>query len=233
MRALKRLFPSPAMLVACAALFTSLAGGAYAAIVLPANSVGAKQLRRGAVTGKKLAKGAVSSKNVKKGSLLSSDFRTGQLPRGSTGPAGPQGAMGATGPQGPKGDQGPAGPSDVIYANQSTSASGSSFVNVVTLNLPAGKWLVTGVVVASDGSTSGGAEADCLIGSLGPVSGQGQAYLQPNTNAGQTLSLQSIFDESSATTVNLVCTDLYYNGPVINYMNGTLTAISATSLTAG
>jgi hypothetical protein len=85
--------PSPAMVVACAALFVSLSGVGYAAIVLPANSVGTKHLKRNAVT----------SAKVKNRSLLSSDFKRGQLPRG---PQGPQGIQGVQGIQGAKGDPG-------------------------------------------------------------------------------------------------------------------------------
>ena len=42
-------FPSPAMVVACIALLIALAGTSYAAIRLPANSVGTKQLKKRAV----------------------------------------------------------------------------------------------------------------------------------------------------------------------------------------
>ena len=51
MKHLTWLRPSPAMVVACLALGIALAGTSYAAIKLPANSVGAKQLKRNAVTG--------------------------------------------------------------------------------------------------------------------------------------------------------------------------------------
>jgi hypothetical protein len=85
--------PSPAMVVACAALFVSLSGVGYAAIVLPANSVGPRQLKRNAVT----------SAKVKQYSLLRSDFKRGQVPQGRQGP---QGVPGAQGIQGPKGDPG-------------------------------------------------------------------------------------------------------------------------------
>jgi hypothetical protein len=88
--------PSPAMAVACLALLVALGGTGYAAIKLPANSVGTAQLQANAVT----------SAKVKNGSLLSADFRSGQIPRG---PAGPPGAQGS---QGVKGDTGPAGPVD-------------------------------------------------------------------------------------------------------------------------
>jgi hypothetical protein len=85
--------PSPSMVVACAALFVSLSGVGYAAIVLPANSVGTKHLKRN----------AVNSAKVKKHSLLRSDFKRGQIPRG---PQGIPGIQGIQGVQGPKGDPG-------------------------------------------------------------------------------------------------------------------------------
>jgi hypothetical protein len=73
--------PSPAMVVACIALAIALGGTSYAAIVLPRNSVGNKQLRANAVT----------SGKVRNGSLQSRDFRAGQLPRGPRGAQGPPG----------------------------------------------------------------------------------------------------------------------------------------------
>src|SRR4051794_28056750 len=80
--------------VAYLALFVALGGTSYAAIKLPANSVGSKQIRRNAVT----------SAKVKNGTLRATDFARGvQL-------AGPAGAPGAAGAAGPKGDSGPPGP---------------------------------------------------------------------------------------------------------------------------
>jgi hypothetical protein len=46
--------------IALAALFVALGGTSYAALSLPAGSVGTRQLRNGAVTSRKLAKGAVT-----------------------------------------------------------------------------------------------------------------------------------------------------------------------------
>jgi len=93
MKRFLRVRPSPAMVVACAALCVSLSGVGYAAIVLPANSVGTKHLKRNAVT----------SAKVKQYTLLRSDFKRGQVPPG---PRGLQGIQGAQGIQGPKGDPG-------------------------------------------------------------------------------------------------------------------------------
>jgi hypothetical protein len=99
-RHLKLKRPSPALIVSVLALSVALGGTGYAAVVLPANSVGAKQIKRNAVTAAK----------VKNSSLLASDFRPGQLPAGPTGPAGPAGATGPRGLEGPRGETGPAGP---------------------------------------------------------------------------------------------------------------------------
>jgi hypothetical protein len=96
------------MVVALIALFVALGGSAYAAINLPANSVGTKQLRTNAVAGAKISNNAVTSAKVKDGSLRATDFEAGQLPAGPRGPRGPAGLLG------PKGDTGPAGTSASI-----------------------------------------------------------------------------------------------------------------------
>lgn len=88
--------PTPAMVVACTALFVALTGTSLAVTtqLLPRNSVGTAQLRTNAVT----------SAKVRNFSLLRADFRRGQLP------AGPRGLQGPQGPAGPPGPAGPAGP---------------------------------------------------------------------------------------------------------------------------
>ena len=109
-----------ANVIASLALFLALAGGSYAAMRIPRNSVGTKQLKSNAVT----------SPKVNNGSLLVSDFNASQRsrlrgpagpqgptgarglegPRGATGPEGLTGPRGATGPEGPRGPIGPEGP---------------------------------------------------------------------------------------------------------------------------
>jgi hypothetical protein len=85
---IRRLRPSPAMVVACIALLFAMTGAGYAAGMLGPNTVGTKQLKKNAV---------ISSK-VKNRSLLAVDFKAGQIPAGPQGPAGP---AGPAGPQGP------------------------------------------------------------------------------------------------------------------------------------
>ena len=96
--------PSPAMVVACAALLVALSGtGMAAATQLARNSVGTPQLKDGAVSNPKLKNNAVNSAKVAPRSLLRSDFAPGQLPAGPVGPQGPAGPQGAAGPAGPAG----------------------------------------------------------------------------------------------------------------------------------
>ena len=49
--------PSPALVVACIALAVALGGAGYAATVIPANSVGAVQMKPNAVNSSKVANG--------------------------------------------------------------------------------------------------------------------------------------------------------------------------------
>src|SRR4051794_7093329 len=93
--------PTPATVIALIALFVALGGTGYAALKLPKNSVGTKQLKANAVTGAK----------VKNGTLSSDDFGgtlpTGaQGPKGDTGAAGTNGTNGTNGAKGDKGDKG-------------------------------------------------------------------------------------------------------------------------------
>lgn len=84
------------------ALVIVLGGTSYAAVTLPRNSVGNKQLRNNSVT----------SAKVRNHTLLRKDFKKGELggERGPAGPAGPVGPQGPAGPHGPAGSEGPAGP---------------------------------------------------------------------------------------------------------------------------
>ena len=105
------------------ALFIALGGVSYAAITLPINSVGSKQIKRGAVKNSDLGKSAVTTGKVKNGSLLSIDFKPGQLVAG---------APGATGAPGPKGDRGTNG------TNGSPGVSGYQLVESAEIANPAG-----------------------------------------------------------------------------------------------
>jgi hypothetical protein len=75
----------PVTVLAGGALLVALSGTSYAAVSLPADSVGTAQLKNNTTT----------SAKVKNGTLLKADFKIGEIPAGQTGPTGP------TGPAGP------------------------------------------------------------------------------------------------------------------------------------
>jgi hypothetical protein len=107
---IRRHFTS-AHVIAMLALMVALGGTGYAALSLPKNSVGTKQLKKNAV---------ISSK-VKNRSLKAVDFKKGQIPKGAQGPRGIQGFPGQQGIAGPTGASGPTGPTGAAGLNGSTA----------------------------------------------------------------------------------------------------------------
>ena len=78
------------------ALVLALGGVGWAA-TLPRNSVGTRQLERGAVKAGDIGRGAVKSRAVRNRALRRIDFARGQLPEGPPGERGPQGLTGPAG----------------------------------------------------------------------------------------------------------------------------------------
>jgi hypothetical protein len=139
--------PSPAMVVALIALVISLGGTSYAALQLPAGSVGAKELKKNSVT----------SPKVKDGSLLVKDFSSSQR-RLLQGPRGPQAGTGPQGPTGPTGDTGPIGPAGPANTVMRRDTTGTDDTNAVvqcggTDTVGTGKALGGGVSAEPDSPT--------------------------------------------------------------------------------
>src|SRR3954451_2975860 len=152
MQWLRRHRPSPALVVACLALAVALGGTSYAAVALPAGSVGTKQLQNGAVIEPK----------VRDHSLLARDFARGQLPQGPQGIPGPPGSAGPSGTQGPKGDSAtksfavisPAGPNPTIGAQSGVVGVGHGDMDgefEVTFTQDVSKCVAAASIADSDG----------------------------------------------------------------------------------
>jgi hypothetical protein len=86
-----------ANVTATLALFLALGGVSWAAVTLPARSVGARELKNNAVKSSKIANGAVQRAD------LATDVLPERGPAGAPGPTGPRGATGAPGATGPRG----------------------------------------------------------------------------------------------------------------------------------
>jgi len=137
--------PSPALVVSLVALAISLGGTGYAALKLPAGSVGPVQLRKDAVT----------SLKVKNGSLIPADFKAGQLPAGPAGSVGPQGPKGDKGDKGERGEAGPPATSGLEIRQGETGLDSSAVKNIHASCSP-GKKLVGGGAWISGALGNGG-----------------------------------------------------------------------------
>jgi hypothetical protein len=87
--------------VAYLALMVALGGTSYAAVSLPRNSVGTKQLKSNAVTSSKVKNRSLTTGDLSRGTVAALKGKAG-----GQGPTGPQGATGATGPRGSDGAPG-------------------------------------------------------------------------------------------------------------------------------
>ncbi len=201
--------PSPGTVLASVALVVALGGTAYAAGVLPADSVGTAQLKANAVT----------SSKVKNGSLLGVDFKAGQLrrgpagARGAAGSAGPQGLAGVTGPQGSQGPQGAPGVQGVQGAKGDTGPAGFASLSYVSADFgpfPAG--------------TQYGGEANCA-GGLHAVGGG--VVSESATAGGQTVNSTYPSDGSGSGDPGTTAWSAYVDNASSNSLGFTVYAICA------
>ena len=212
MKWLSRLRPSPSMVIAMIALAVALGGTGYAAIVLPANSVGTKQLKKSAVT----------SVKVKDGSLLNADFKAGQIPAGPVGPAGPAG---------PGGPAGPAGPSDAFsgFKNGPTAVPGT-LSTVATLNVPAvGKYVIVGKAWIFDNVNTGVLVQCQLV--AGGDSDETRASLEGNSAGyvtGTSMAFNVAHEFAAAGVIELKCNAF---GVSVSINSIKITAIKVGNLT--
>jgi len=178
------------------ALAIALGGTSYAAIKLPANSVGTKQIKAAAVT----------SGKVKNGSLRAVDFKLGAIPRGERGLPGLNGAAGApgiVGVEGPEGATGAIGPSatyertmPAYYVPIGTSDTSLAVVH----DLPAGSYSVD--ALAGLFGNSGGNYVACDI----LANGASIEYVQAVPHVAEyQVVLQGSVESASSLTLKLVC----------------------------
>ena len=123
--------------VAYLALFVALGGTSYAALKLPKNSVGGKQIKKNAVTGRK----------VKNGSLKAGDFAAGTLLKGDKGAPGDPGPFPGVLPRG-KTVRGTFAVTDTMPASDGDIMTGISF-GFTLASAPAAHYIVLGHSVPS------------------------------------------------------------------------------------
>jgi hypothetical protein len=79
MKKLATIRPTPAMVVACLALFVAMGGVGYAAVKLKPNSVKTKSIKNGAVTEAKIADGAGTGPKIADGAVTSTKIADGAV----------------------------------------------------------------------------------------------------------------------------------------------------------
>ena len=207
-----------ANVAATLALFLALGGAAYAATQLPKNSVGTKQLKKGAVTAAKI--------NVKTRNAL----------RGAAGPAGPQGKTGKTGKTGAKGATGPQGKTGNTGADGTgpafeTFTSGKTFAAtptaIVATNLGAGAYVVNANVALE--TTKPGGVVTCTLNVGGVIS---EAVGSVVNLAPVTLPLSLTRTLGAAGTATVTCSSTGEE-ITVKYANVIATQVKSASRAAG
>ncbi|MBN9621561.1 MAG: collagen-like protein [Actinobacteria bacterium] len=160
-------------------------GTAYAAAHLGKESVGARQLKKGAVTPAKLSQASVATLS---------------------------GPKGATGPQGPKGEAGSQGPAGIVRAfrvsNSISPASklGTSLfgTSVLSLAVPPGRYFVTTDLELRSGAAD---TVNCQLinGHGGPESEGPQRTQTVPANGFENLTMSDLFVVRSGQELNVEC----------------------------
>jgi hypothetical protein len=147
------------------------------------------------------------------------------------GPTGAPGAPGAPGAAGAPGEPGPIGPSNGFLVDQRSSfgsqnLQGSSFVDIVTISLPAGSYVANGTAAIVGGAAF--ATAQCLIHSAGgDLSDSYQATVGGSGNSFGVVTITAAFSLAATTNVSLGCRSL----GAVSSQPSALTAIQVGTLT--
>lgn len=202
------------------ALVVALGGVSYAAVAIPKNSVGSKQI----------INSSVKSADIKNGSLKGVDFKAGEVPSGAQGPAGPAGPAGAVGAVG---SQGPVGPSNAYQVDSGSTilAWTGAEQTVSTLNLPsAGNYVFYGKVLGNN-NTSAVATLNCKLRLNGVVLDSGFDAVDVDSAANPLdrayIPLAAAGTAAAPTTATITCSSDQASG---NWLNRVLVAVKVGSI---
>lgn len=192
-----------ANVIATLALFIALGGTSYAVATLPRNSVGERQLKKGAVTSAKLRDGAVTRADLARDALITA----------SRGPRGAEGPVGAPGARGTQGVQGPIGPSEVLNVRRdgvvAIPAQAGGFVTLAAVTINPGAWILEGQTKVDYNPPSPGSEfVDCdLKTAAGTGLSRGTSRVGTDSPAvySATIPVRAAIDVDVATQVVLQC----------------------------
>jgi hypothetical protein len=210
--------PSPALCVALLGLFVALGGTTWAAVALPARSVGTVQLKHAAVTGDK----------VKDHSLTGDDIRLatlGTVPAAGHATSADYATRAASADLATRATS--ADSAGAAYSTHFENGVGVPLVPAVmaTLHVPAGSYVLTAKGQVDTVNTTSIVECDLVAGADKDVSFvQGSA-----SHASQILVNSLVHAAPSAETVSLTCTGFMSSGSLSEVR---LTAVRVGSVTS-
>jgi hypothetical protein len=203
------------------ALFVALGGAAYAVDEAAKNSVTSKSIQNHTIKSQDVADDALTGNDILESSL--------QIEAGQDGAPGPRGPRGPQGLPGEKGDQGipgvPGTPADntVITKNVSCCPDIDPDDTIISLSLPAGKWMVM-ASVNIQGLTIGDDSGRCSLVSPSDTVGFASDWADDSDS----LTLQLPVDEPGPATVSVKCNE---DAGSSRILDSQLTAIKADPLT--
>jgi hypothetical protein len=193
----KSRLPSPSLIVALMALVMACAGTATAASL---------------ISGKQIKKNTVTSKQIKNRSLRTKDLHASAVRalKGRKGDPGAPGLVGAV------------GPSDV-YSARAASPTPANNTAVLSLDVPAGSYLVTAkAMLLYDDAGPGLSEFECRL-VAGTASDRSRSTMDPFTR--DTVPFQLAFQSAGGARISLVC-----NGGNIKVEDRSISAVRVGAL---
>lgn len=150
------------------------------------------------------ASGLINGKQIKKGTVTAKQLKNKTITKGKLKPALVKSLKGQTGPQGPKGEKGEAGQNGVVAPTvaefDSVNLPANTELAIGTMNLPAGKYMVTATARVFSAGTS---VVGCSLNAGGQFS-ESSTWNSPVNGSRTTLPIQMVTSDG-ATQVTLGC----------------------------
>ena len=174
----------PATIIAILALFVAVGGTATAASGL----INGKNIKNNTVTGKKL-----KNKTITKNKLAPATVKALK---------GQKGATGAAGIQGPQGDPGLNGVVSPFYTDSgSVNVPADTELGITTLNVPAGRYIVTANVSITTNATN---SVSCGV-SANNTGGENSSTYDNDGGGRTTIPVQFVTENANVTALTLGC----------------------------
>jgi hypothetical protein len=184
--------PSPALVVALIALFVALGGTSYAAIKLPKNSVGPKQLKNNAVTGSKIKNGAVTAAKINTSGLTVPNATHATSADSATNATNATHATSATTATSATSATTAASLAGAHYVSSSAFTNGANSQNTGTVVCPAGTFVVGGGAFGSSGGEQQAINTSIPIASSSPVPNAWRVDMNNASSNAATFSVYAI-----------------------------------------